>query len=75
MINVFALRAIMVDGSSVDLLLFEEAAAAEKQKQYIEDNCTLFGYDKLSVVARRIIGKSEPIERRKERRPPGGIKV
>ena len=68
MTTVFAARATMVDGSQVDLLLFDTREAAEEHLQYVQTHCNLLGYDRIVVVERRVIGKDEPVERRAVKR-------
>lgn len=61
--EVYAVRAVMVDGAAVDLLLFFEHTDAEKHAEYIRGKCGLLGFDSIHVVARRVIGQ-EAVERR-----------
>jgi hypothetical protein len=62
--TIFAVRARMLDGGHVDLLLFMDAMDAEAHCTYIRDHARLLGYDLLEVVRRRVIGKDEQPERR-----------
>lgn len=54
--TVHAVRAVMVDGGSVDLLLFFSRRDAEQHVEYIEKNCKLLGYDRLEIAERKIVG-------------------
>jgi hypothetical protein len=63
--TLFAVRAQMLDGGHVDLLLFLDAADAEAHCTYIREHARLLGYDLLEVVRRRAIGKGEEPERRR----------
>jgi hypothetical protein len=51
----------MIDGSTLDLLLFGDQQAANDHVAYIRNNCRLLGYDSLTVVKRLIIGKPSVI--------------
>lgn len=62
--EVYAVRAVMVDGSTQDLLLFADRVDAERQRDYISHACPLLGYDNINVIKRRVIGRKESIERR-----------
>ena len=53
----YSIRADMIDGSTLDLLLFGDRQAAEDHVAYMRENCRLLGYDTLAVVKRLIIGK------------------
>ena len=61
---IHAVRATMVDGASVDLLQFLDAADARDYAYYVTHECRLLGYDHVEIVERRVIGKAEPVERR-----------
>ena len=52
--NIYAVRAIMADGSSIDLLLFADADKAEKYRAQFRP--LPLGFDSLDVVPRRVIG-------------------
>jgi hypothetical protein len=51
----FSIRATL-DGSTIDLLLFQERQDAEAHACYIRDNCRLLGFESLAVVERTVIG-------------------
>jgi hypothetical protein len=57
----YSVRAEMIDGSTLDLLLFGDQQAANDHVAYIRNNCRLLGYDSLTVVKRLIIGKPSVI--------------
>lgn len=57
----YSVRAEMIDGSTIDLLLFGDQQAAADHVAYIRANCRLLGYDSLTVVKRLIIGKPSVI--------------
>jgi len=52
--NIYAVRATMADGSSVDLLLFADHSQAEKYRAQFRP--LPLGFDSLDVVPRRVIG-------------------
>jgi hypothetical protein len=56
---VYAVRAAMIDGSSLDLLLFRDPQSAEAHAAYIRAHCNLLGYDSLAVVERTVIGRQD----------------
>jgi len=57
----YSVRADMIDGSTLDLLLFGDRQAAEEHVAYLREHCRLLGYDTLAVVKRLIIGKPSVI--------------
>lgn len=63
--HIFAVRAQMVDGATIDLLLFADAERAREYAQELDKHLPL-GFDKLTVVERRVIGGI--VERRASRR-------
>jgi hypothetical protein len=44
----YSVRAEMIDGSTLDLLLFGDQQAANDHVAYIRNNCRLLGYDSLT---------------------------
>lgn len=64
--TVYAVRVLMVDGVTTDLLQFLVEADALQHADYVRHSCQLLGYDKVWVVPRRVIGR-EPLERRERR--------
>lgn len=65
--NIYAVRARMVDGATVDLLLF---ADRERAEEYVQGFSWPLGFDYLEVVDRRVIGEIASLERRVIPRDP-----
>jgi hypothetical protein len=53
----YAVRAVMFDGASIDLLLFHRQQDAEDYAALLSQDCRALGYDRLTIVERLIIGK------------------
>ena len=65
--RIWAVRAAMVDGAAVDLLLFFNQVHAEEYAEYVR-SCGSLGWSKVAVVERQVIGKNEPTFRPKKDR-------
>jgi hypothetical protein len=66
---VYAVHATMIDGAAIDLLRFTRRLDAENYKKHIETYCRQFGFDSLSIVPLRVIGPTEPLNRREKVTP------
>lgn len=65
--TIYSVRAKMVDGAVLDLLLFARAIDANQHARYLQ-KLGILGIDRVFVVPRRVIGSMRGVDRRAIRR-------